>query len=334
MRARLGTIVALMAAIAVAAPAAAQPATPAASPAACLRLQTFPVAAGDHPHDVAPANGRVWYTAQAAGALGLLDPTSGAIERVPLGAGSAPHGVVVGPDGAAWVTDGGLNAIVRVDGATRAVKTFPLPPSGGFANLNTAVFDRDGSLWFTGQSGIVGRLDPTSGAIRVWPAPRGAGPYGITVAPGGEVYFASLAGGYLGRIVPAGGDIRIEAIDPPTADAGPRRVWSDAAGILWISEWNAGQLARYDPGTGQWREWRLPGGDPHAYAVYVDAAGAVWLSDFGGNALLRFDPATASFTSLPLPDANAAVRQLNGRPGEVWGADSGADKLVVVRDAC
>jgi virginiamycin B lyase len=29
--------------------------------------------------------------------------------------------------------------------------------------------------------------------------------------------------------------------------------------------------------------------------------------------------------------AGADVRQLLGRPGEVWGAESGADRLVVVR---
>jgi streptogramin lyase len=28
------------------------------------------------------------------------------------------------------------------------------------------------------------------------------------------------------------------------------------------------------------------------------------------------------------------VRQLLGRPGEVWGAESGADALVVVRSIC
>ena len=32
-----------------------------------------------------------------------------------------------------------------------------------------------------------------------------------------------------------------------------------------------------------------------------------------------------------LPLAGAAVRQLNGRPGELWGAESGQDRLVVVR---
>src|SRR3712207_9493909 len=91
-------------------------ATPTAEtpPKSCLTLETFPVLPGEHPHDVAPAaDGQgVWYTAQHAGALGLLDPVSGRIETIPLGEGSSPHGVVVGPDGAAWVTDTGLNAIV------------------------------------------------------------------------------------------------------------------------------------------------------------------------------------------------------------------------------
>jgi virginiamycin B lyase len=66
------------------------------------------------------------------------------------------------------------------------------------------------------------------------------------------------------------------------------------------------------------------------YAVYVDDRDKVWLSDFGANALWRFDPATERFTRVALPSAGAAVRQILGRPGEVWGAESGTDKLVVV----
>ena len=120
-------------------------------------------------------------------------------------------------------------------------------------------------------------------------------------------------------------------MDPPTARQGARRVWSDAQGRIWVSEWNAGQVGMYDPADNTWREWRLPGDDPHAYAVYVDEQGAVWLSDFGANALVRFDPLQESFTVLPLPSANASVRQLHGRAGEVWGAESGVDKIIVVR---
>jgi virginiamycin B lyase len=69
------------------------------------------------------------------------------------------------------------------------------------------------------------------------------------------------------------------------------------------------------------------------YAVYVDDGGLVWLTDFGSNSLVRFYPAGGweTFDSFPFPTANAAVRQLLGRPGEVWGAESATDKLVVLR---
>jgi virginiamycin B lyase len=57
----------------------------------------------------------------------------------------------------------------------------------------------------------------------------------------------------------------------------------------------------------------------------------VWVSDWGANALLRFDPATETFEPFPHPAGGAEVRQILGRPGEVWAAMSGQDQLVVVR---
>jgi virginiamycin B lyase len=306
------------------------PAADAAAPRVTVR--EYPVPAGSHPHDVAPArDGGVWYTAQRSGKLGWLDPRTGRTRETRLGDGSAPHGVIVGPDGAPWITDGGLNAIVRVDPRTRAVKTFPLPASAPSANLNTAVFDRAGRLWFTGQAGIYGRLDPASGRMRVWPAPGGYGPYGITVTPKGDVYYASLAGSHIARIDVRTG--RATRLQPPTRDQGARRVWSDSRGRIWVSEWNAGQLGMYDPAKRRWREWKLPGSAPQAYAVYVDGDDLVWVTDFGGNALHRFDPRTERFTTFRHGTAGADVRQLLGRPGEVWGAESGLDRIVVARSA-
>jgi virginiamycin B lyase len=237
--------------------------------------------------------------------------------------------VIVGPDGAPWITDSGLNAIVRVDPATEEVQSFPLPAGRGSANLNTAVFDTSGVLWFTGQNGIYGRLDPAVGQVELFDAPRGRGPYGIAATPGGEVYYVSLAGSYLGRIDTETGEATV--LEPPTPGQGARRVWSDSQNRLWISEWNAGQLGLYDPAADAWREWPLPGANPQAYAVYVDDQDIVWLSDFGANTLVRFDPTQESFESFPLPTPSASVRQILGRPGEVWGAESAVDKLVVVR---
>jgi len=303
-----------------------------AAPApADVEVTRFPVPAGAHPHDVAPQPDAevVWYTAQRQGALGRLDPASGETEHIPLGDGSSPHGVVVGPDGHAWVTDSGLNAIVRVDRSTLDVTRYPLPEGSAYANLNTAAFDGKGVLWFTGQAGIYGRLDPSTGAVEVFEAPRGRGPYGITATPDGDIYYASLAGSYVGRVDPETGDVTV--LEPPAPGQGARRVWSDSRGRIWVSEWHSGQLSVYDPGMDRWRTWPLPGADPRAYAVYVDFQDRVWVSDFAANAVLRFDPVTETFRAFPAPEADAAVRQILGREGEVWAPESGTDTLVRYR---
>src|SRR2546428_12016805 len=154
----------------------------------------FEVSRGSNPHDVAAAPGSgapVYYTAQRTGKLGILDPKTGKYEEIALGARSAPHGVIVGPDGAPWITDGGQNAIVRVDPKTNEVKRFPLPQTFAAVSLNTAAFDRDGILWFTGQAGSYGRLDPRTGELRMFGAPRGSGPDGITPGARRHAYLPS-----------------------------------------------------------------------------------------------------------------------------------------------
>jgi virginiamycin B lyase len=303
---------------------------PAAAADSQYDLQYYDVGPGDHPHDVAPApDGTVWYTGQHKGVLGRLDPKTGQVSRIPLGKGSRPHGVIVGPHGNAWVTDGGLNAIVRVNASTERVKVFPLPKAGTNANLNTAAFDRDGRIWFTGQTGIYGRLDPATGDMDVWNAPKGRGPYGIAATPSGDIYYVSLAGSFLGKPDLESGATTV--IEPETKDAGTRRVWADSKDRLWVSEWNAGNLSLYDPVAERWTVYKLPGEAPHAYAVFVDDRDMVWVSDFGANAILKFDPETEIFESFPSDREGAAVRQMLGRPGEMWGAESGTDRLVVIR---
>ncbi len=297
--------------------------------AAAAEVQYFPVPS--YPHDVAPApDGLVWYTGQNDGELGRLDPKTGRIERIPLGQGSAPHGVIVGPDGGAWVTDGGLNAIVRVDPKSKEVKTFALPKDFPGANLNTGTFDPKGIYWFTGQSGVYGRVDPASGKVDAWKAPRGRGPYGITTTPAGEVWYASLAGDHIARIDTVTGEAT--PVDPPRKGVGPRRIWSDSKGMLWVSFWNSGEVARYDPGAKTWKVWPLPNAKGGCYAVYVDNKDRVWLSSWLTNSIVRFDPKTESFENFPSDRRGANVRQMLGRPGEMWGAESGTHRLVVIRD--
>jgi virginiamycin B lyase len=299
---------------------------------ACADVAYFDVVRGSGPHDVAAApgdNGPVYYTGQRNGTLGILDAATGRVEEVSLGPRSAPHGVIVGPDGNAWITDSGQNAIVRVDAKTRAVRAWPLPDEAKSANLNTATFDKQGRIWFTGQSGWYGRLDPATNDMKAWRAPRGAGPYGITTTPSGDVYYVSLAGNHLARIDVATGEAQV--LEPPTARQGARRAFSDSKGRIWISYWHTGQVGMYDPASRAWKEWKLPGERPQAYSVWVDDRDHVWLTEWSSNAIVRFDPAQESFTSFPSNRDGARVRQMLGRAGEAWGAESGTDRLVRVR---
>jgi len=68
-------------------------------------------------------------------------------------------------------------------------------------------------------------------------------------------------------------------------------------------------------------------------AVFVDDQDLVWLSNWRDNSLTLFDPSTESFQVFELPSRSANVRQILGRPGEIWAAESGVNKLVVLRSS-
>jgi virginiamycin B lyase len=295
------------------------------------QMEFYQLPGGSYPHDVAPGpDGTVWFSGQQQGIAGRFDPRTGSLETISLGWGAAPHGVIVGPDGNAWFTEGGQNAIARVDSKSKAVTLFPLPTAFARANLNTLAFDGKGVLWFTGQSGVYGRADPNSGKVDAWKAPRGFGPYGIAATPSGEIWYASLAGDHIARIDTGSGEVMV--VEPPTKGVGPRRIWSDSKGVLWVSFWNTGAIGRYDPMAKHWAVFPLPRGNYGAYSIYVDDKDRVWATDWNANAIQRFDPNTKAYTTFRSDKKNANVRQMLGRPGEVWGGESGTDRLVVIRD--
>jgi virginiamycin B lyase len=302
----------------------------AATAAEAAEVTFYQLPSGAYPHDVSAApDGKVWYSGQRLGVLGVFDPKTGNAEHIPLGPNSSPHGVITAPDGSAWLTDGGQNAMVRFDPATSAIQVFPLPKEFPRANLNTAVVDKRGIVWFTGQNGVYGRVDPKTGKVDAWASPRGRGPYGITVTPTGEVWYCSLAGDYIARVDLVTGETTI--VDPPRK-VGTRRIWSDSKGMLWASFWNAGGLGRYDPEKKIWTHFPMPQSKSSTYSVYVDDKDHVWATDWAANAIQRFDPVSERYETFPSDKRSANVRQMLGRPGEAWGGESGTDRLVVIRD--
>jgi virginiamycin B lyase len=301
-----------------------------ATPALAYDTKVFATPNQAYIHDVAPGqSGQVFWTAQSDGMLGVLDPKTGASKMVKLGEGSAPHGVITGKDGKAWICDGGQNAIVSYDPKSEQVKVYPLPDTYGYTNLNTPTQDGDGNIWFTGQNGVHGRLIVATGKVDVWKSPEGRGSYGITTTPDGNVWFVSLASSYLGQIDRKTGDVKV--IKPPVPNAGLRRVWSDSKGDLWMSEWNTGFIAQYSPKTNQWHRFPIPGQErAHLYAVYVDNKDVVWVSNWADNKIWSFDPKTNEFTAVPGSKSGADVRQINGANGVVFLGESGNASVMQI----
>ena len=120
-------------------------------------------------------------------------------------------------------------------------------------------------------------------------------------------------------------------VEPPKRGAGPRRIWSDSKGMLWSSFWNSGGIGRYDPANKKWTVYPMPNSTAGTYSVYVDDKDRVWATDWPANAIQRFDPKTEKFETFPSDKTQAQVRQMLGRPGELWGAESSNDRLVLVR---
>ena len=143
------------------------------------------------------------------------------------------------------------------------------------------------------------------------------------------MYFAELEGHKLGRVDVASG--RVEEFPTPTPNSGVRRLAIDRSGGIWMTYFQAGKVARFDPGTKTFKEYDAPGGPRSLpYSIEVDSTGHVWFNQFDGglNDLVELDPATGKTTSYRIPTGPALVRKLTvDAQNGVWYANNGTGKI-------
>jgi streptogramin lyase len=267
-----------------------------------------------------------------------------------------PHSLQVGPDGAIWITLALGNQLARFDPQHETWSIFPLEE--GFYP-HTLRIDQRGRVWYTiAASNHVGMHDPTTGEHR-WirlPAPTwgqaissrmlpfflwlakhidlsdsvsaGEGisapiPYGIDIAPNGDVWFSQLNANRIGRIDPESYDVEIVET-PFTA---PRRLRFDSQGKLWIPGFSSGLISRFDPETHEFESWPIPieplGSDtPYALNVH-HPDDSVWICGTNSDTLIRFTPRDEQFTIYPLPTRVTYTREIDfDEQGRVWTSNS------------
>ena len=309
-------------------------------------IQEWPVATpGARPHDPAVApDGTVWYTGQANGSLGRLDPATGEAKEFPLKKlpqtkaflpyGVGPHGLIADRDGSIWFTAQLAGFVGKLDPRTGEQVQYRMPDAEA-RDPHTPIFDQKGTLWFTLQmSNMVGRIVPSTGDVKVVRVPSAASqPYGIKISSKGDPWFVELTGGRIGKIDPVTFDIHEYAL--PHAGTMPRRIALTSDDVVWYSDYGRGYLGRLNPDTGIVTEWATPSGagpDSQPYAITV-VGNIVWYVETGvrPNMLVRFDPATETFQSWTIPSGGGVVRHMvTGPDGTLWLACSGVDRIAHV----
>ena len=287
---------------------------------------------GSRPHDpLAAADGSIWWTGQWSSKLGRVNPVTGVIKEFPLPQNSGPHGLAEDTMGNVWFTGISRNYIGKLNPRSGEVTQYPVSMEGA-RGPHTPVFDQEGTLWFTLQSGMVGRLIPESSEMTIVATPtENTYPYGIAVNSAGVPWYVDFRGNRLGSVDPETMEIR--EYELPNADARPRRIAITPDDVVWYTDYARGYLGRFDPRTGEVEEWASPGGpDSRPYGI-ATVGNVVWYSESAvrPNTLVRFDTETDTFQTWVIPSGGGVVRNMMATTdGNLVLACSGVNRVALV----
>ena len=261
--------------------------------------------------DVAP-NGVIWLVGQGDDYAARFDPETQEFRRKDLPPGTGPHNLIVDWDGSVWIAGNRQAFIGRMNYVTGELSRFSLPDETA-RDPHTLVFSGRDEIWFTMQwSNYVGRLNKRSGHVDLVPMQtERARPYGIKMDSKGHPWIALLGTNALATIDPE--TMELEVVYLPRENARLRRVAITHDDIIWYTDYSQGYIGRYNPETGEFKEWKTPSGESGPYAMAVDFLGRVWFVETWPepNLLVGFDPLHGTFFSVtPIPSGAGAVRHM------------------------
>ena len=277
--------------------------------------------------DPAPGpDGNIYIAVMNGNRIARFDTKAKSFKEWDLPEGARPHGLVVSKDGKVFYTGNGNGSIGELDPATGKVVSHFTPSQGG--NPHTAVLDDAGNVWFTGQGGYLGKLERASGKVSEIPMP--GGPYGLAIDKQGRIWVCRIGANALGIYDPKSGKT-----DELRTGSGsrPRRIAAAPDGMLWVTYYGNGKLARVDPMAKKVvKEYAMPAGERAGpYAVAVDGAGRVWANEIDTDTVALLDPKTERFRVFQLPSRDVGIRKaIVDAEGRFWYMGSHSGKLGVI----
>ena len=278
--------------------------------------------------DPAPGpDGNIYISVMTGNKVARFDTKTQQFKEWDLPSGHRPHGLLVDKQGIVWTTGNGNGTIGRLDPGSGKVTEYQTPSRGG--GPHTLVITEDGVIWFTMQSGNkIGRLDTrSSGQITEYRT--SGGPYGLTLDKAGNVWFCRMGDDKLGKLDPRTG--QMSELNTGRGSQ-PRRIAAAPDGMLWVTLYGNGRLAKIDAGAMKVvKEYQLPAGNAGPYAVTVDGGGMVWVNEINTDTVVRLNPANEEIRVVQLPSKNVGIRKMIvDAGGKLWYMGSHNGRLGVI----
>ena len=261
--------------------------------------------------DVAP-NGVIWLVGQGEDYAARFDPETGNFRRRDLPPGTGPHNLIIDADGTIWIAGNRQGFIGKMNYITGDLTRYEMPDEAA-RDPHTLVFSGDNHIWFTVQWGnMIGRLDKRNGRVDLVSLPlENARPYGIQVDSKGNPWVALLGANALATVNTK--SMQASLVMLPREGARLRRVAITHDDAVWYTDYNQGYIGRYDPHSGEVREWKTPAEQSGPYAMAADSLGRVWFVEtwVQPNRLVGFDPLFGTFFSVTdIPSGGGSVRYM------------------------
>ncbi len=277
---------------------------------------------GPHSLQVAP-DGSVWVTLALGNRLGRFDPATEQWTLHAMDEGFYPHTLRIDGAGRVWFTIAGSNHVARFDPASGGFETIRLPAQSFQQDVILRMLPF--FLWLSQYVDVQSQA-PGEGVANM-PVP-----YGIDIAPNGDVWFSQLNAHKIGRIDPV--TLEVEMVETPFT--APRRLRFDSTGRLWIPGFSSGVVSRFDPESRAFESWDIPiepKGTETPYALHVEhSTDTVWICGTNSDTLIRFDPSSEEFLVYPLPTRVTYTREIDfDAEGRVWTSNSNTPTWQIER---
>jgi virginiamycin B lyase len=241
---------------------------------------------GSGPHGlVADKKGDIWFTANAKGYIGRLNPQMGEVKEyyMPDPAARDPHSLAFDQAGMLWFTVQASNFVGRLDPRTGTITLKPSPTRDS-KPYGIAVDSKGVPFFCELGTNKIGSIDPVTMKITEYPLPKGARPRRLAVAGGDVIYYTDYRRGYLGRLDPKTGKVD-EWPSPGGRDSGPYGITITPDGSVWYSETGVqpNTIVRFVPKTNDFSKWNVPSGGGVIRNIAATSGGDVYIACSGVN---------------------------------------------------